>query len=173
MDLSQPSLRIRPAVLDDLRALTEILNHYVLHSHSTFDITPSTAEQRLPWFKDHSGGQRHQMLVADDADFGVVGFASSGRHRPKDAYDTTVETSVYCRVDFVGRGLGTLLYTSLFEALAGEDIHRFVAGIAQPNEGSNALHQRMGFRPIGTYSEVGRKFGKYWDVLWVERPSKL
>jgi phosphinothricin acetyltransferase len=112
------------------------------------------------------------MLVADDPAAGVVGFACSGRHRAKEAYDTTVETSVYCRPDCVGRGLGTLLYTSLFDALAGQDIHRIVTGIAQPNEASNALHRRLGFQIIGTYSHVGRKFGRYWDVLWLERPLK-
>lgn len=173
MRSSNSHIRVRPAHLDDLPALTEIVNHYVLNTHATFDISPSTPEQRLPWFKDHSCGNRYRMLVADDPQLGVLGFACSGRHRPKEAYDTTVETSVYCRHDFVGHGLGTLLYTSLFEALAGEDIHRFVAGIAQPNELSNSLHRRLGFQVIGTYSQVGRKFGKYWDVLWMERPFKL
>lgn len=173
MRLSNPNLRIRPAVLDDVPVLTEILNHYVLHSHATFDVTPSTPDQRLPWFRDHSGGRRYQMLVADDLEQGVVGFACSGRHRAKEAYDTTVETTVYCKADCVGRGLGTSLYTALFDALSEQDIHRMVAGIAQPNEASNALHRRLGFRDIGTYSQVGRKFGKYWDVLWMERPLKL
>jgi phosphinothricin acetyltransferase len=173
MRSSNSHIRVRLAQLDDLPALTEIINHYVVHTHATFDVAPSTPEQRLPWFKDHSSGQRYQMLVAEDPAKGVVGFACSGRHRPKAAYDTTVETSVYCKHDFVGRGLGTLLYTSLFEALSRQDIHRFVAGIAQPNDPSNTLHRRLGFKEIGTYSQVGRKFGKYWDVLWMERPAKL
>jgi phosphinothricin acetyltransferase len=164
---------IRPARLEDLPALTEILNHYVLHTHSTFDVTPSTPEQRVPWFHDHSGGGRYRMLVGEQASGLVIGFACSGRHRTKEAYNTTVETSVYCHPDFVGRGLGSVLYGSLFTALEDQDIHRCVAGIAQPNEASNALHQRFGFRMIGTYSEVGRKFGKFWDVLWLERPLRL
>ena len=170
---SNENLRIRPAVLDDLPALTEIINHYVLHSHATFDVSPSTPEQRLPWFHDHSCGQRYQMLVAEEPALGVVGFACSGRHRAKEAYDTTVETTVYCKSDCVGRGLGTLLYNALFDVLVGQDIHRMVAGIAQPNDASNALHHRLGFQVIGTYSQVGRKFGKYWDVLWMERPLRL
>jgi len=112
------------------------------------------------------------MLVAEDPAVGVTGFACSGRHRAKEAYTTTVETSVYCRKDWAGPGLGRLLYSSLFEALAGEDIHRMVAGIAQPNQASNALPQRLGFHVIGTYTQVRRKFGKYWDVLWMERPQQ-
>jgi len=68
-----------------------------------------------------------------------------------------------------GRGLGTRLYQALFAELVHQDIHRVVAGVAQPNEASNALHRKLGFRQLGTYSEVGRKFGKYRDVVWFER----
>ena len=76
----------------------------------------------------------------------VVGYASTSRFRPKPAYDTTVESSVYCRADTLGRGVGTLLYRSLFEAIAGEDIRQIVAGVALPNPSSVALHERVGFR---------------------------
>jgi phosphinothricin acetyltransferase len=69
-----------------------------------------------------------------------------------------------------GRGIGTLLYKELFAALEGEDVHRAYAGIAQPNEPSNRLHARFGFRHVGTYEQVGRKFGRYWDVAWFEKP---
>ncbi|MEO8097585.1 MAG: N-acetyltransferase family protein [Acidobacteriota bacterium] len=167
--LANAKVRVRTAVLDDLPALTDIHNHYVLHTHVTFDLKPFTPDQRLPWFKDHSDGKRYRILVAEDAS-GVAGYACTGRHRAKEAYDTTVETSIQCRPDWVGRGLGTLLYTSLFEALADEDIHCVVAGIAQPNDASNALHARLGFQILGTFSQVGRKFGKYWDVTWMQRP---
>jgi phosphinothricin acetyltransferase len=81
-----------------------------------------------------------------------------------------VESSIYCRPDLVVRGIGTALYSALFDSLAGEDIHRIVGGISQPNAASVALHQRCGFRPVGVFSQVGRKFGKYWDVAWFERP---
>lgn len=77
--------------------------------------------------------------------------------------------SVYCAPEAAGRGIGTLLYTSLFEALDGEDLHRAYAGIALPNEASARLHTRFGFRHVGTYEQVGRKFGKYWDVAWYEK----
>ena len=66
--------------------------------------------------------------------------------------DTTVESSIYCRPDVVGRGIGTALYSALFDSLAGEDIHQIVAGISQPNAASVALHQRCGFRPVGIFS---------------------
>lgn len=164
---------IRPAGLNDLRRLTEIHNYYVVNTHITFDVQSFEPEQRQPWFNEHSDGRRYRVLVADDSEEGVLGYACTGRFRTKEAYGTTVEASVACRPDATGRGLGKLLYAALFEAIADQDINRIVAGIAQPNPASNALHQGFGFKPVGTFSQVGRKFDKYWDVLWMERPLKL
>jgi phosphinothricin acetyltransferase len=159
---------IRPAALADLPALTEIHNHYVVNTHITFDIVPFVVQARRPWFDEHNDGKRYRIFVAVDGNQ-VLGSASSGRHRSKAAYDTTVELSIECHPDAVGRGIGTRLYQALFDALASQDIHSMVAGVAQPNEASNRLHRSFGFREIGAYTEVGRKFGKYWDVLWFER----
>jgi phosphinothricin acetyltransferase len=167
------NITIRPAQLADLRRLTEIQNYYVLNTHVTFDVQPYTPEQRVAWFHEHSDGRRYRLLVAQDLEAGVVGYACTGRFRPKEAYETTVETSIACSPDTTGRGIGRQLYQKLFDLLAKEDIHRIVAGIAQPNAASNALHERFGFKPIGLFSGVGRKFGKYWDVLWLERPLIL
>ena len=167
------NVTVRSASIDDLPSLTEIHNYYVVNTHITFDVEPSSPEQRVPWFHDHCDGKRFRLLVACDSQTGVLGYACTGRFRSKAAYDTTVETSVACRPDAVGRGLGTLLYRALFDAIADRDIHRIVAGIAQPNPASNALHRRFGFKGIGSFSEVGRKFDKYWDVMWMERPLKL
>jgi phosphinothricin acetyltransferase len=80
---------------------------------------------------------------------------------------------VYCAPEAVGRGIGSKLYTALFEAIAGEDINRIVAGVVIPNDSSIALHNRFGFRAIGTFTQNGRKLGRYWDVVWFERPLKL
>lgn len=161
-------VRIRPATLADLPTLVEIHNHYVIHTHITFDVEPFTVDQRRSWFDEHNDGKRYRIVVAE-ADGLVIGSASSRRHRSKAAYDTTVETSIACRPAATARGIGTLLYQTLFAELAGEDIHRLVAGVAQPNEASNALHRKLGFRELGTFTAVGRKFGQYWDVLWFER----
>jgi len=167
------NVTIRPASLNDLPGLTEIQNYYVIHTHITFDVQPFDPQRRRPWFSDHSDGRRYRLLVADDPKRGVLGYACTGRFRTKEAYDTTVEASVACGPDATGRGLGKLLYAALFEAIADQDVNRIVAGIAQPNLASNALHRHFGFKPIGTFSQVGRKFDRYWDVLWMERPLKL
>ena len=166
-------ITIRVADLEDLPRLTEIHNHYVVNTHITFDLRPFTPDERLTWFKEHSDGRRYRLLVADLRDKGVVGYATTGRFRTKEAYDTTVEVSVACSPDAIGYGIGTQLYEALFAAIQHEDIHRIVGGIAQPNPASNALHARFGFKPVGIFSSVGRKFGRYWDVMWVERPLSL
>jgi phosphinothricin acetyltransferase len=166
------NVSLRPATLEDLPSITEIHNYYIINTHITFDVRPYRPEERVAWFHDHSDGKRYRLLVACDTQGGIVGYACTGRHRAKDAYDTTVESSIGCRPEEVGRGVGTMLYSALFEAIADQDIHRIVAGIAQPNPTSNALHERFGFKEIGIYTEVGRKFDKYWDVRWMERPLR-
>ena len=99
----------------------------------------------------------------------VMGYAGTTKFRPKAAYETTVETTIYCAPGAVGHGLGKRLYAELFERLKGEDIHRFVAGYALPNPASEVLHRQFGFKVVGVFNENGRKFGKYWDVCWTER----
>ena len=163
---------IRAATRADLPRLTEIYNHYVINTPITFDVAPFAAEGRAAWFDEHAGSGRHRLLVAREGDL-LVGYASSGRFRAKPAYDSTVESSIYCAPEATGRGIGTRLYTALFDAIANEDINRIVAGVTLPNDASVALHQRLGFRRIGAYSEVGRKFGRYWDVAWFERPLRV
>jgi phosphinothricin acetyltransferase len=163
---------VRAAVAGDLQALTDIYNHYVVNTAITFDLQPFTPEGRRAWFDEHAAAGRHRLLVAADEGI-VLGYATSSRWRPKAAYETTVETSVYCRAGAVGRGIGTALYTALFDALRSEDIHRLVAGVSLPNPESIALHERFGFRPVGVFPGVGRKFDRFWDVAWFERPLKL
>ena len=162
-------LTVRAGRSDDLPALTALYNHYVEHTHVTFDIEPIDVDQRVEWLSHYAPTGRHRLVVAvvDDA---VVGYATSSRFRDKPAYATSVETTVYCSPDVVGRGIGSALYTALFDALRDEDVHRAYAGVALPNDGSLALHRRFGFTVVGTFREVGRKFGRYWDVTWLERP---
>ena len=170
---------VRPATEDDLPALTDIYNHYVVTTPITFDVQPLTVDERRAWFVDHSHGGRHRLLVATEDNVDnvgnvgrgqAIGYATSSRFRPKAAYDTTVESSVYCRADALRRGIGSALYRALFEQLKDEDINRIVAGVTLPNPASIALHERCGFRQVGTLSSVGRKFDRYWDVAWFERP---
>jgi len=161
-------MRIRTAERADLARITEIYNYYVLNTSVTFDVEAYTVARREAWFAQFSAAGRHRLIVAEENGV-VLGYAGTTRFRPKPAYETTVETSIYCAPEAVGKGIGKRLYAELFEMLSGEDLHRFVAGYALPNAASESLHRRFGFEVVGVFSENGRKFGKYWDVCWVER----
>ncbi len=163
---------LRPAERRDLAAIDAIYNHYILETPITFDLEPPTEASQREWFELFSDRGRHRLLVAE-CEGRVAGMAWSHSFRAKAAYGTTVETSVYLDVKMTGRGLGTKLYAALFEALEGEDLHRALAGITLPNPASVALHRRFGFRSTGVLSDVGRKFDRYWDVEWFEKPLGL
>ena len=164
-------VRVRSATLDDLPALTDIYNHYIVETPVTFDLAPLEPEDRREWFDAHRGSLRYQLLVADAGGV-IAGYATTSRWRPKAAYERTVESTVYCRHGYAGRGVGRSLYTALFDALAGTDVHRIVAGVTLPNPASIALHERFDFTSVGVFREVGYKFGRYWDVGWFERPMR-
>ncbi|MET0391321.1 MAG: N-acetyltransferase family protein [Polyangiales bacterium] len=161
-------LTLRAGTAVDLPQLIDIYNHYVVNTTITFDLAPVTLEQRRVWLAQFAAVGRHQLLVAE-AQGQLLGYACSQQFRVKPAYDTTVELTCYCAPGAAGRGIGTQLYTALFAALASEDIHSYIAGIALPNDASLVFHRKHGFVPAGTMHAVGRKFGSYWDVAFYER----
>jgi phosphinothricin acetyltransferase len=161
------SVHLRLATEADLPALSALYNHYIEAGPVTFDIAPSTVDERRIWLAKFAGG-RHLLFVAEEAGK-LLGYAGTMPFRPKAAYETTVETTIYLAPDALGRGLGARLYRHLFEALQGEDVHRLLAGITLPNEASVRLHERFGFERVGIFREVGRKQGRYWDVAWYEK----
>lgn len=161
-------VKVRAATEADLEGLNDLYNEYVQTAHYTFDVEPMTIDARREWFSHYGTSGRHRVFVASAGDR-VVGYSSSSRYRLKEAYETSVETSVYLVPEATGMGVGTKLYTELFHSLRGQDVHRAYAGISLPNPGSVALHEKFGFKRAGLYTEQGRKFGKYWDVAWFEK----
>ena len=159
---------IRHAVQEDLTALTEIYNYYVINSIATFDIETFSVEQRQGWIDQFSTTGPYQLFVAEQGGK-AVGYAGSTRFRPKPAYNESVETTIYLSPEHAGSGVGSKLYAALFDALASESVHRAYAGLAMPNDGSRAIHLKFGFEPRYTLSEVGRKFDRYIDVEWFEK----
>ena len=159
---------VRHCTQADLEAVNQLYNHYVATSPVTFDLAPITPQERLAWYRGFSKQGPHQLLVACEAD-SFLGFAHSKQLRPKAAYAPSVETTIYLEPRATGHGIGALLYGKLFEALQKEKLHRAYAGITLPNPASIALHERLDFRPIGVYDEVGRKFDRWWSVQWFER----
>ncbi len=162
-------IHVRAATEDDLAAINDIYNHYVLEAHYTFDLEPTSLNARSEWFSHYHDTGRHRLLVAVD-DGQVVGYASSSRFKSRPAYQTSVETSVYLAPEVIGKGAGSRLYEQLFDSLQGEDVHRAYAGIALPNPASIALHEKFGFKRVALFTQPGRKFGRYWDVAWYEKP---
>lgn len=162
-------VEIRPAIPSDLPALVRIYNHYVTTSHVTFDTEPFATEERRGWLEGFADSGPYRLLVAE-AGSGVAGYASSTRFRPKPAYHTSVETTIYLDPRHVGQGLGGKLYGTLLELLSDEvGVHRAYGGVALPNPASVALHERLGFQLVGTFREVGHKFEKFWDVSWYQK----
>ncbi len=166
--MTQPAPRIRHAIEADLPRLTEIYNHYVVQTPTTFDLEPFSVDERRAWFDRYAAAGRHRLLVADDGGKAVA-YASSSRFHQRAAYDTTIEMTVLCAPEAVGRGLGRALYERLFEMLAPEDIRLAVALITMPNDASVALHEAFGFERGMLLPEAGRKFGQWWDVLYMLR----
>lgn len=162
-------ISIRRVEQGDLPALLDIYNHYVLETPITFDVEPRSLAQRQAWLDGFAATGCYQCFVAVK-DGAVLGWASSHRYNERAAYDTTVASSIYLAPDATGQGLGRRLYATLFDALAGEDIHRVFGGITLPNEASVRLHLAFGFQQIGIYREVGRKFGRFWDVAAYLKP---
>lgn len=157
---------IRDATSADLDRINELYNTTIVDSHVSFDVEPWSLERRREWWE--SRGPELVCLVAA-VDDEVVGVAYSSRWKPKEAYQTTMETTIVISQHHHGQGLGTELLGALTARLHDESVHRAVAVIALPNESSIALHRRLGYREVGTLTEVGNKLGRYWDTLLMEK----
>ena len=156
---------IRNATIEDAGALCDIYNHYVLNTTITFEEKPVSLDEMrgriaevtasLPWYVWEEDGN-------------VIGYAYASRWKSRSAYRFSVESSVYLHADCTGKGIGGQLYESLLSGLRSRSIHGVIAGISLPNEGSVALHERMGFVKVAHFREVGWKFGQWLDVGYWE-----
>jgi len=159
-------VEIRLAQHDDSEAIRQIYNLEVSTSTVTFDLVPRTTADQLQWLEARSGA--HAVIVAE-VDGEVVGFASLSAFRDRPAYNSTVENSVYVRADRRGTGVGSALLGELVSLAAQHGFHTVIARIVGGHDASIGLHQRLGFEVVGTEREVGRKFGKWLDVVVMQR----
>ena len=167
MPVMPDDILVRPAVEEDLRDIAAIYNHEIANSIATFDLEAPTLEHwHLRLTSDHPG---NHLLVAVDADEDVVGYAYSWSYRPRPAYNTTRETSIYLDPSVRGKGVGRQLYPALLEAMVKTGVHTAVALVALPNPGSIRLHEACGFEHVGTMREVGYKFDQWIDVAWYQK----
>ena len=160
-------MQIRPVALRDAEATRAIYNLEVLESTVTFDLVPRTLAAQELWIEQHLGG--HPAIVAVDDDETVLGFASLSPFKPRAAYAPTVEDSVYVHRDGRGRGIGELLLREILELGTHHGFHSVIARIVGGHDASITLHQKCGFEEIGCEREVGRKFGRWLDVVLMQR----
>jgi phosphinothricin acetyltransferase len=159
---------IRDAAEADLPALRDIFNDAVLNTTAIWMDDVVDLANRQAWFAARAQ-QGYPILVAESAAGEVVGYASFGDWRPFDGFCHTVEHSVYIRADQRGKGLGPQLLTALIERAKACNKHVMVAAIESGNAASIRLHQRLGFAITGQMPQVGRKFGRWLDLTFMQQ----
>jgi L-amino acid N-acyltransferase YncA len=160
-------MQVRAARVSDADAIRAIYNVEVETSTVTFDLVPRSLADQQAWLAERSGV--HAVLVAQDDAGDVVAFGSLSPWRDRPAYSTSVEDSVYVRHDAQGRGVGKAVLEELVATATRHGFHACFARIVGGHEASIALHEAFGFEIVGTEREVGRKFGRWLDVIVMER----
>jgi phosphinothricin acetyltransferase len=162
------SMIVRPAVASDIDAIRRIYAHHVQHGTGSFETeAPDHAEMTRRWSEVKARGL--PWLVAEDqGDIG--GYAYAGPYRTRPAYRQTVEDSIYVRADLLGEGLGKLLMPALISAAQTCGMRQMIAVIGDSaNESSISLHRRFGFQDAGRLKDVGFKFGRWLDTVFMQR----
>ena len=159
-------MQIRPARLDDADAIQAIYAPIVGSTTISFEEVPPSVEELAQRIATISAG--YPFLVAE-LEGRLAGYAYASQHRTRAAYKTSVDVAVYVDAQARGHGLGRALYEELLPRATRMGYHAAFAGIALPNPASVALHEAVGFKPVGVYREVGQKFGRWLDVGWWQK----
>ncbi len=159
-------MEIRSVNLGDAEAIRQIYNIEVLTTTVTFDLVERSAAEQIEWIHEHQGV--YPAIVAIEAEQ-VVGFASLSPYRPRPAYSTTAEDSIYVAHHARARGVGSALLGEIVERAGSHGFHAIMARIVGDHQASIGLHQRHGFELVGVEREVGRKFGRWLDVALMQR----
>jgi phosphinothricin acetyltransferase len=152
---------IRNVTLNDAKQITDIYNYYVLNSIVTFDEIPFTEndfKQRI-----ESISSTYPFIVFEE-NSNILGYAYANMFRQKPAYKHTVETTIYLHHEAKGNQIGTKLYTELLKQLKQQNYHAIIGGLTLPNEHSVKLHEKLGFKQVAHFKEVGFKFNTWLDV---------
>jgi phosphinothricin acetyltransferase len=160
-------MTIRDAQERDLPALLAIFNDVVATSTAIYMDAPTTLEERAAWWRDRvSAG--YPVIVSEDPS-GVTGYASFGEFRGRPGYRFTVEHSVYVRADCRGGGIGVALMERLIEHAVAMKKHVVIAGVDAENVASIRFHERLGFERVAHFKQVGYKFGRWLDLVFLQR----
>jgi L-amino acid N-acyltransferase len=160
-------VQVEDAREGDLEGLVAIYNEVLATSTAIFSHVPATLEERIEWWRARAS-QGYPVLVARDAR-GVLGYASFGDFRAWPGYRFTVEHSVHVRADGRGRGIGTVLVTELIGRAAALGKHVMIGGVDADNTASIRFHERLGFEQAGRLREVGYKFERWLDLVFLQR----
>lgn len=166
-------MRARLVETADATALMAIYNPEVIETEVTFDLVPRSLEEQEAWITEHQGTHPALVAINEEDDLGepgargekILGFAVVSPFRNRPAYFTTVENSVYVHRGARGRGVGEFLLRTLMNQAAEQGFHSLIARIVGENSGSIRLHEKCGFTLVGTEIEVGRKHGRWLDVV--------
>ena len=150
------------------QAILDIFNDAIVTSTALYDYQPRPLLSMAPWFEAKAKGGFPVLGLEDEAGT-LLAFASYGTFRAFPAYKYTVEHSVYVHKDHRGRGLGALALQAIVDEAQRRDVHAMVGAIDASNAGSIALHERLGFRHVGTLPQVGFKFGRWLDLSFYQR----
>lgn len=161
-------MQVRPATRNDLPAILDIYNEAVLNTTASYDYEPRTMEHRVTWFEAHEQ-QRLPIFVAVDDAAQTLGWSSLSRFHDRKGYQFTVENSVYVAAVHRGRGVGKMLLPPLIDSARDLGLHAIIAAIDAQNEASVRLHARFGFVEVGHFKQVGFKFNRWLDVVYMER----
>jgi phosphinothricin acetyltransferase len=153
-------------MMDDLPAINDIYNYYVPRSTCTYQVEPETLENRLVWFRNHPP-ETYPVLVAE-IDGKVAGWGALSKFRERAAYAPTAEASVYIHHEMHRRGLGKVLLKDLIERARAAGFHSIIGGTSADQAASIALQESLGFQRVGHLVEVGYKFGRRLDVVYLQ-----
>ncbi|WP_100085379.1 GNAT family N-acetyltransferase [Nitrospirillum viridazoti] len=167
-----PFVHIRDANAADLPRIVAILNEAIVHTTAIWSLQPTSVAERAAWLADRQA-KGQPVLVATpgpDAPPGeVLGFATYGEFRARSGYQHTVENSLYVDEAARGRGIGTALLSALLARATAAGLHVMIAGIEASNLTSIRLHQRYGFSETGRLPQVGRKFDRWLDLVFLQK----
>jgi L-amino acid N-acyltransferase YncA len=160
-------MHIRDAVEADLQTILAIFNEVVATSTAIYMDSPTTLDERDKWWRSRTSAG-YPVIVSED-ETGVTGFASYGEFRGRPGYRFTVEHSVYVRSDKRGEGIGVVLMHELIDRATRAGLHVMIAGVDAENVESIRFHQRLGFETVAHFKEVGFKFGRWLDLVFLQR----
>jgi phosphinothricin acetyltransferase len=161
-------MHVRVATRADLPAIHDIYNDAVLTTTASYDYEPRPFQYRVTWFEGHERERLPVFVAADDAGQ-VLGWSSLSRYHDRKGYQFTVENSVYVAAAHRGRGIGKLLMPPLITSASALGLRAIIAAIDGENQASIRLHERFEFVPVGHFKEVGFKFGRWLDVIYMQR----